>query len=49
MTTWYLRVITSKVEVLKALVDQVRQESQCIEPVCADVDRRPAQTIQRNP
>lgn len=46
-TTSHLRAITREVEVLKTLVEQVRRESQCIEPVggVAGADRHSAPTI----
>lgn len=48
-TTSHLRAITREVEVLKALVEQVRQESQCMqltdEPAAADRRSGPAPAI----
>ena len=46
-TTSHLRAITREVAVLKALVEQVRRESRCIEPVdaAAGADRRQPPTI----
>ena len=46
-TTSHLRAITREVEVLKALVEQVRRESRCIEPVgaAAGAERRRTPTI----